>query len=412
MLAIHWKSPVLVSVLGAAVLAAAPVQPLQEVPAPIERPGAFVPADAAEVKLDLETYQGPLELIEVVAHGSPVREGDLLARFELDAIDDAIRAAERDLRSTEIRHQNAREQARLEIEAADQRAADATEAVENAEKALALYEKTELELKRRGIELTDSFQKDGLEDQRDELSQLEKMYTADELTDATEEIVLKRARRQLARGEANYEISKARRKIDEEVNEPDIAKAKKRSVRDARTNRERLGRSMEMEKRVRDDNLARLDPEMTMARERVEQLRRDRERLTVRAQKSGFLLHGGSDDYKPGHAAPRHLVGGGAAAHATLFTIAKPGAMEIAIDVPEAAVLKLNQGMAVKVIPAADPERTLVGRLHYDRFPSPRSASGPENVYDGTVELEAVEPSWVAGMRCKVVIELPKKGGP
>ena len=256
MFATRWKSPALLLALLVPMGALVAAAPLQEAPKSLERQGTLVPAEASEVKLALESWSSPLELLEVVAHGTPVRAGDLLARCKLDPLDEALAAAERDLRSTEIRHQNAREQARLEIESADVRLADAAEAIEDAEKALALWEKTELELKRRGVELNDGYSQDNLEDQRDELAQLEKMYTADELTDATEEIVLKRARRQLARSEASYELQKARRRIDEEVGDPQTLKQKKRAVRDARNGRDRLVRQLEMEKRSRDDSLA------------------------------------------------------------------------------------------------------------------------------------------------------------
>jgi len=395
--------------LAAPLLAAAPAQ---DAPAPIERSGTFVPAEAAEARLELESYQGPVEFVEVIAHGTPVREGDVLARFKLDAIDDQIDAAERDLRSTEIRHHNAREQARLDAEAGDTRAEDASEALASAERALQAFEKNELELKRRGNELSDAYSHDNMEDQRDELAQLEKMYTADELTDATEEIVLKRARRQLARSENSFELAQARRRFDAEYAEQEQRRQKQEAVRVARRNRERLARQLEMEKRTREDSLARLEPEMRTARERLDKLRRDRERLTMRAPRAGTLLHGALDDYKPGRTAPRHDVGGAAAAKAKLFTIAAPARLAVALDVPESLILKLSSGMAVKVTPAADAAGVLIGRLRFDRFPSPRSAGGPENLYDGSVELDQSPPALVAGMRCKVVIELATRGGP
>jgi len=97
------SSHLLVAVLGSALFAAAPVQEKAAADqAEVERTGTFVPANATEVKLGLESFQGALELVDVVAHGAQVREGDVLARFDTKAIDDAVTAAERDLRSTEI----------------------------------------------------------------------------------------------------------------------------------------------------------------------------------------------------------------------------------------------------------------------------------------------------------------------
>jgi len=400
----------------AATLLALPLFTTQDQAAPaapstVERTGTFVPVHAVEVKLDLESFQGPLEIADVMAHGSPVREGDVLARFKTDAIDDQIEAAERDLRSTEIRHQNAREQARLDAENSDARLDDANENLAAAERALAAFEKNELELKRRGNDLSDAYSKDNIEDQKDELAQLEKMYTADELTDATEEIVLKRSRRQLARTETSFELQQARRKFDADYAEQEQRRQKTDSVKDARRGRDRLARQLEMEKRGRDDSLTRLDPEMKSAQERVDKLRHDREKLTVRAPRAGMLLHGALDDYKPGRSATRLEAGGNASPKGKLFTIATAGEYGVALDVPESLVLKLANGMAVKVQPIVDPDATMMGRLRFDRFPSPRSAGAPENTYDGSVELDQAPPSIVAGMRCKITIELPKKAG-
>ncbi|MBM4013437.1 MAG: hypothetical protein FJ293_00515 [Planctomycetes bacterium] len=404
----RWKSAALVAALAVCLAAA----PTQDAAAPIERAGTLVPADAVEHKLELESYSGPLEFTEVVAHGTAVRLGDVLARFKLEAVDLAIEAAERDLRSTEIRHQNQRETARLEQEAGDVRLVDANDALQQAEAALDLYRKVELDLKRRGIELSDGYSKDNIEDQKDELAQLEKMYTADELTDATEEIVLKRSRRQMARSLTSYELQQARRRIDEEVTEPLNAKGKEKAVRDARSGRDRLVRQQEMERRTREDGLLKLDPEFRDARERVAKLRRDRERLVVRAARDGMALHGAIADYEPGRGAARHAVRGSASGGAVLFTVARPGVMAVALDLPESQLLKLEQNVAVKVVPAADAAKTLVGRLRFDRFPDPKSAGGPENSYDATVELDGtLPPAFVPGMRCKVVIETAPRTG-
>jgi len=406
----RWLGFAVAFAVGAVLLAAAP----QETTAPaaktsVERAGSFVPADGSEVKLGLEGYSGALELVEVAAHGSQVRQGDVLARFDTKAIDDGIESATRDLRSLEIRQQNVREQARLDDELAAQRLEAAGDAVDDAQESLANYEKTETALKLRGDELSESGMRDNIDDQKDELAQLEKMYTADELTDATEEIVLRRSRRSLARSQASFDLQMARRKFDADYGEKKTHEAKQKALRDAQRGLDRTTRQIDMEKRSRADSLARLDPEMQDAKDKVEKLRRDRERLTVRSPAAGVALHGSAADYRPGHSAPRHEVGGSANGKAVLFTVAPAGALQVALDVPESQVLTVTQGMAAKVIPAADPTAELVGRLRYERFPNPKNGGGAENTYDGTVELSGVPPWVVAGMHCKVVLEAAKK---
>jgi hypothetical protein len=398
----------LAAALGGSLLVAAAAQETPANKTVVERTGTLVPSHPTEIKLGLESYAGPLELVEVVAHGAQAQQGDVLARFDTKAIDDLIAAATRDLRSTEIRQQNAREQARLDEEAAAQRLEAANDALNDATEALANFEKTELALKRRGEELTDSSMKDNIDDQKDELAQLEKMYKDDETTDATEEIVLRRSRRGIARSQASFELQRARRQFDTDFAERKQREAKQKAVRDAQRNLDRTQRQVEMERRTRADAQARLDPEMKEAREKVEKLARDRDRLTIRAPAAGTTLHGARDDYKPGRTPPRYEIGGGVTAKAVLFTVAPaaaPGALQVALDLPESQVLALSQGMAAKVTAIVDPSVEMVGRLRYDRFPSARSGAAPENSYDATVELGGTAPVLVAGMRCKVVLE-------
>ena len=396
----------LVAVLGATAIAAAPLQETKppETKTTIERTGTFVPGGAksgVEVRLGLESYQGALEWVEVMAHGSLAREGDVLARFDAKAIDDAVAAAERDLHSTEVRHQNARDQARLDDEAAAQRI--------DAQEALANYEKVDVVLKKRGDDLNESYGKDNIDDQKDELAQLEKMYKTEELTESTEEIVLRRSRRNLARTQISFELQQARKKYEADYAERKQHEAKQKAARDAQRNLDRTQRQVEMEKRARADGLARLEPEMKDAKEKVEKLRRDKERFTLRAPASGLVLHGSGDDYRPGRTPPRHEVGGNANAKAILFTIAQPGGLQVALDLPESQVATVAQGMAAKVVATSDASLEMVGRLRFDRFPSSRSAGAPENAYDATVELDSVAPTLFAGMRCKVLLEVGKK---
>ena len=45
--------------------------------------GVFIPAEFDEIAFWPEEYSGELLVLEVLAHGSPVNEGDVIARFEM-----------------------------------------------------------------------------------------------------------------------------------------------------------------------------------------------------------------------------------------------------------------------------------------------------------------------------------------
>jgi len=122
------------------------------------------------------------------------------------------------------------------------------------------------------------------------------------------------------------------------------------------------------------------------------------------APRAGVALHGAADDYRPGGGARRYEAGSTAKANDDLFTIIEDG-FAIALDLPEADLSKLRQGIAVQVNPVFAPEHSLLGRMNWERFPSP---GGKTNTFRATVELDGRLPGVVPGMRVTVT---PARGG-
>lgn len=95
-------SHLLLSVVLLVVLCAAPVGADEPATVLVERvpfgdelaiEGTFVPVDTFALKIDVEAFGGPLEIVEVVAEG-PVAEGDVLVRFDASALETAIGKAD------------------------------------------------------------------------------------------------------------------------------------------------------------------------------------------------------------------------------------------------------------------------------------------------------------------------------
>jgi multidrug efflux pump subunit AcrA (membrane-fusion protein) len=80
--------------------------------------GSLVPADASDISLWLERYRGELLVLEVVAHGSFVNEGDVLIRFDTTPVDEQIRQAEFDLGQAREKLGNTEQENRIQEEAA------------------------------------------------------------------------------------------------------------------------------------------------------------------------------------------------------------------------------------------------------------------------------------------------------
>lgn len=383
------------SLLGASAIA-------QDAPVPLERSGTFVPAGAAQIELWPAEYRGELLFLEVTEHGTFVNQGDVIARLDTQAIDKMLRDAEVDLHTAELNHASAVTKAKLDGIAA-RSARDASQrALDQARRSLEGWEKFELEFKKRQEELSVQYSQHGIDDQEDELKQLEAMYREDELTDATEEIVLRRSRRDLARTKFSQKLNLDQRQYDKDYSLPIQSENKRLAVKQAEEALERLIATQEHESLSREDGLKRSDLELAKKRQSLEKLRQDRGLFEIKSPAGGLLLHGSPEDYRPGKSSPRHRRGSQGSIRSTLFTVAQAERLNIALDIPESKLLEVKDGMAVEVRPVCTPERVLVGRLVLERFPSPQSAGGPENLYLGTVEFTSGVAGLLPGMRATV----------
>src|SRR5206468_6852083 len=128
----------------------------------------------------------------------------------------------------------------------------------------------EIPFARRSDEIGKKNEDAGIDDQKDELAQLEKMYKADELVDATEEIVLKRSKRRLAISEESRGLSVDRRQYRMDYDEAMQTEVKREAVKTQELSLDRLVRTQAIERRAREDALARSKDALDQQRERLE----------------------------------------------------------------------------------------------------------------------------------------------
>ena len=370
-----------------------------------ELDGVFVPADLEEVSLWPQAFSGEILFLEVVPHGTFVNEGDRLATLDLRSIDEAIADAERELRSAEVRLQNTQENAAVQADAARASLSDSRSALERARLSLEGWEKHELELRRRQEELSRQYGQHAIDDATDELAQLELMYGDDELVDATEEIVIKRSRRDLARSRTSLKLQHDRDAFELTYEVGPETRRRHEAVARQEGTLERLTRTQAIARRSSGDELARSQAQLDKQALRLERLRRDREAMEIRAPRSGVVLHGGADELGPSKVRPDHRRGSRGSARAALFTVANPDRLALSLTVSESQLGEVRTGMGARVEPVVDQGAELVGTLRVERYPTPASAASPENAYRARVELERGSPGIVFGMRAQAVLE-------
>jgi HlyD family secretion protein len=368
----------------------------------IELDGRFIPADYDEIGLWPEAYAGGLLFLEVTPHGTFVNEGDVIARFDTESIEDQIESAERDLVTTRITHENAAERARIDTEAEDFRLGDAVIAFKLARRSLEGWETFELPFHHRSDQLSRQQIQHGIDDQVDELAQLESMYRDDELVDATEEIVLSRSRRGLATSRTRQQLNLDRMAHSDEYDIVEAGHRRVRAVESQKGSLDRLVRSLELGRRSRANGLVQSEVALAKAQRRLDELVGDRELLTVRAPRAGVVLHGGGESYLPGKQRPVHRRGGHGSFRTPLFCVAAPDALAAALFVSESQIGKVREGMSVRTTPVVFEDRTVVGSLELQRYPTPASASASEASFEGKVTLEPRLRGVVVGMRAKL----------
>ncbi len=364
--------------------------------------GRFVPGEATEIDLWTQAYAGEFLWLEVPPHGNYLNKGDVVARISTRAIDEQIGDAQLELHASQTAHDAAVTQAQIDAEAAAAREGQARANLARAQRDLAGHREFQVSFQLRRDELTASRIQDGIDDQEDELAQLEAMYRDDELVEATEEIVLRRSRRALARTRSNQKLAQDGLVYEAAFTRKSAAERLEEAVQSQEGELGRLLRSMSLSEGQRAMGLLRSAHTLGKQRKRHEQLLTDRQLLVLKAPRSGVLLHGGLSSYDPGKAHPTHVRGGQAARRKALFTVIDPDRLAVAADVSESMLADAQQGMSVRIKPILSGTRESVGVLHLERYPSAASAAGPDNKYLARIELDQPVAGIVVGMRAQL----------
>ncbi len=367
--------------------------------ATLERKGRLTPTESAPVTVEFGAFQGGLKVVDCSAHGSMVNTGDVIARFDTEKIDEQIEKSAFDLTQAEAKCKNTEAQQQIAEAAARDALTRAERDVEWARRKLQGYLDHEVGFTKEQDRLSKQSSEHRLDDQKDELTQLEKMYKEDELVDATEEIVLKRSRRSFAQAQAYVKLQRQRAEYN-----LDYTKAMERERLELDTKMkikafDRTKRSQDLERINRTLTLERAKFDLQKKRDAMDKLRRDRERFTVRAPRAGILLHGKVDN-APG--AGKLEKGSTAAAGAVLMTVVDPDHFEVRTTIPETHLYRARTGTASTISVGAAPDKKLTGALRVDMLPSSRE--GDANLYRAVVPVSAQDPRFRPGMGSTVTV--------
>lgn len=369
----------------------------------VDLSGVFESEQMSEVILRPDVYSG-LVVEKAVAQGTKVAAGEPIVWLETDKIDEQLKNAEFDLQQAGL----SLAQAELElasVEAAaplDLRAAE--RAKEESDKALDHYLKVDADMSLRMAQEMLKNSEYSLEYAQEELDQLEQMYKADDLTEQTEEIILKRARREVDQSKFSLEFTKIRsdRTINEQIprQKVEMTDAAERAAIAHQKALATIPRSVE-EKRI-----ALQKQKFAYARQEHElaKLQADRELMVVEAPAAGIVYYGQCERGKwtTGDSMARQLrKGGNLSPNQVIITIVAPGPGFVRTEVPEASVRFITSGTAATIVPTAFPRMRIAGKFQ-SIDPIPIS----DGSFDGKVAItgDTGGASIVPGMKCAIKV--------
>lgn len=236
-----------------------------------------------------------LKLKSSAVHGQRVTQGQPVLQLDVEPWERAKRAAEQAVLAARLELEQAHKQAetaeqsvRLELEATELAAKVSREELDYfLEKGKA----QQIESLQESLKSSEQY----VEYAREEYEQLKKMYDADEITEETEEIVLRRAKNDLERSE--YFLKNTRIRVERSIGvdlqrqEEQLKNAAARSQLDLEL--ARLGRPQRLESVQL--QLARAQVALESAERELAMLEEDRQLLTLEAQFPGILLLGAAE---------------------------------------------------------------------------------------------------------------------
>jgi len=365
-----------------------------------ELDSVFVASVMEEVALRPEKWS-QFKVLDAVEHGTHVKKGDVLIRFDDEKLEKELadqvhsqRLGELALMQEEEEFPRAKRLLKLSFEEAERR-------YERLKHDTEYYKTVDRPFAVQIANYRYQSAKEDLASQREELDQLLKMYEADELTEETEEIVLRRQRFEVETAELVMEIQTADRDYMLNVRLPRNDESYETALEEAELSFEQAKTSKEIGVTRLTYELEKLRDSRARSVERHAMLLSDKSLMVVRSPADGVVYYGKCVAGKWSQVSSlqaKFLPHGSASANSVLMTIVKNGSLFAESKITEKDLPEFNTGLIATIVPAADKEIELPAKVS-------KVNTIPESGNKFTIRLDvdlADAPDWlVAGMTGK-----------
>jgi HlyD family secretion protein len=216
---------------------------------------------------------------------------------------------------------------------------------------------------------------------REELKQLEKMYRDKDLTEETEEIILKRQRNQIEAIEFNIESQKLHQDREKNLDRPRKDQTMQTNLQKATLAWQKAQFSLPLELNQKRLALQKLEAERAKTEERFAHLEADRAAMVVRSPSDGIVYHGHADRgvWNSATVTPRLHRNGAIQPNEVFMTVVSSGPLLVRADVEEKDLHMLKDGLRGYATPVGFPSLKLPARMKTVSL-IPRTAGSFETV--------------------------------
>jgi len=410
LLPVLFFTAVAVAPSGAGVAAADSLHTVQRGPFRIEVKveGIIDSTRRAEIAARPEQWSD-LTVREAIAHGRRVHEGTIVLRLETTQIDKAIRDREAEQALTELSILQAEEELRLLEKSVPLQLEAAERTHRLAREDLRHFRRQDRAERRKILQFNVKRARQHLDYRLEELKQLEKMYKEDDLTEESEEIILRRAANDVA--ESRFALHRAELSLreTENIDLPRRETHLEAALREAAQKLREAETTLPIQIKQKSLEREKLRLAQRKKQEELEQLREDRQRLTVRSPIDGLAYYGQFTDGKlpdaTAAAAPLQ-PGSKLKPHQVVMTVVEPEPLVVTATITEEDLAELRRGAKGIMTPTRYPNATIACRLS-EISPVP-IAPGK---FRATIELAEEEPNprLVPGLNCKVLFVVYEK---
>ena len=366
--------------------------------------GVIEAEHGAELSIRPEVWTSPLMILKAVEHGTVVKKGDVLLEIDAAKIDEAIKDGKIEQELSEMALAQAIEELPLleKLLPLDLAAAERTK--KQAEEDLKKF----LEIDRPQSEKSAHFlvksSKQFLDYAREELTQLQKMYRSKDLTEETEEMILKRQRNQVEASEFRLQSAELQRDATLKVDLPRQEERAREGATRQELGFERSKLTLPMNLSQKRVALVKMKIEKARAADKLAKLEKDREAMTVRAPVDGIVYFGKAvgGSWSGASAYLGRLRKGGTLSPSEVFmTVVEPRPVFVRATVEEKDLHWLRPDLKGQAIANGYPDRKIPARL-VRLSPIPQGPGTFEAM--AAVDLDKVEGGGeiMPGMACSI----------